>query len=293
MLYDQISSNKRRSIILVALYFVLIVSLGFVFGKIFATPLTGMIFAFAFCIIMSLFSFFAGDSMLLAISGARQVTKQENPYLVHTVEGLAIAAGLPTPKVFMIDDTAINAFATGRDPQHASITVTRGTAEKLDRAELEGVIGHEMSHIKNFDIRLMMLVAVLVGAVAILSDFMIRSFLWGRKRNDRENSSAVFIIIGLALAVLAPIIAQLIKFTISRRREFLADADGALLTRNPQGLADALKKIGKDKEVLEAANAATAPLYISNPLKNSADFISKLFSTHPPLAERIKALEAM
>jgi heat shock protein HtpX len=218
--------------------------------------------------------------------------------LINTVEGLAIAAGLAKPpKVYVIEDSALNAFATGRDPEHSSITVTTGLLEKLTKLELEGVIAHEMSHIKNFDIRVMMLAAVMVGLTVLLSDFLLRSFLWGRGGRSRENNqmTAVFIIVGLALAILAPLVGEAIKLAISRKREYLADASGALLTRYPKGLADALKKIKGDPDPLvDHANKATAHLFISTPFRKSKkSFMKKLFSTHPPIDQRIKKLENM
>jgi heat shock protein HtpX len=239
--------------------------------------------------------YFQGDSIILATTGAREVTKKEYPYLFHTVEGLAIAAGIPTPKAYVIEDTALNAFATGRDPKHASITVTTGLLNKMNRQELEGVIAHEMSHIKNFDIRMMMLTAVFVGITILLSDFLLRSFLWGGNR-DRDNNqlTLILIIIGIILAILAPLIGEMIKLAVSRRREYLADADGALLTRNPEGLASALEKIKQDPDPLvDKANKATAHLFISTPFRKSKGFVTGLFATHPPLDDRIKILRSM
>jgi heat shock protein HtpX len=227
------------------------------------------------------------------------VTKDEYPYLYNVVEGLAIAAGVPTPRCYVIDDTAPNAFATGRNPEHAVICVTTGILEKLNRVELEGVIAHEMSHIKNYDVRLQTVVVVMAGVVALLSDWMLRSFLWGggrrRSRDSRSGggAGAVLVIVGLALAILSPLIATIIQLAVSRKREFLADASGAMLTRYPPGLASALRKISADTEPLEAANKATAHLYIVNPLKDIKGAVNKLFSTHPPIEERIAALEKM
>jgi len=217
--------------------------------------------------------------------------------LYNVVEGLSIAAGVPAPKCYVIDDTAPNAFATGRNPKNSVICVTTGLLQKMNRAELEGVIAHEMSHIKNYDIRLQTLAVVMVGVVALLSDWIMRSFWWGggRRRGGRDKSGAgaIFVVVGLLLAVLGPIISQLIRLAISRKREFLADASGAMLTRYPPGLASALRKISTDTEPLEAANKATAHLYIVNPLKDIKGAVNKLFSTHPPIEERISALEKM
>jgi heat shock protein HtpX len=210
------------------------------------------------------------------------------------VEALALGLGIPVPKIYVIDDSAPNAFATGRDPQHASIAVTRGLLDKLDRTELEGVIAHELSHVGNRDIRVMVLVTVLVGTVALLADWMWRSMFWGRGRDrERGGGNAIFAVIAIALALLTPIIATLIQLAVSRQREYLADASGALLTRYPPGLASALRKIAADKEALEVANKATASLYIANPLKDAPAFFDHLFDTHPPIQERIKRLEAM
>jgi heat shock protein HtpX len=249
---------------------------------------------------MAAAGYYSSDKVVLAISRARPVTKDEYPYLYNVVEGLAIAAGVPTPRCYVIDDTAPNAFATGRNPQNAVICVTTGILEKLNRVELEGVIAHEMSHIKNFDIRLQTLVVVMAGVVALLSDWILRSFFWGggRRRGGRAGrggggAGAILIVVGLVLAALSPFIATIIQLAISRKREFLADASGAMLTRYPPGLASALRKISADPEPLEAANKATAHLYIVNPLKNVRGAVNRLFSTHPPIEERIAALEKM
>lgn len=250
-----------------------------------------------FSIIYSLIAYYSGDQMILSMSGARPVTKKEYPYLYNTLEGLSIAANIPMPKAYVIDDSALNAFATGRDPKHASITVTTGLLKTMNRQELEGVVAHEMSHIKNFDIRMMMLTAVLVGVITLLSDFLLRMFLWGGKGNsDRKGGGIViiFIVLGLVLAILSPIIGQLVKLAISRKREYMADANGALLTRYPPGLASALKKIAKDPDPLvDRANKATANLFISVPFRKDSGFLVNMFSTHPPIQERIKRLEAM
>ncbi len=237
--------------------------------------------------------------MILSMSHAREATKPEFTHLINTVEGLSIAAGLPKmPKVYVIDDSALNAFATGRDPKHAAVTVTTGLLHKMNKLELEGVLAHEMSHIKNYDIRVMMLAAVMVGLTVLLSDFLLRSFLWGGKGERREQNqlSVILIITGIALAVLSPFIGEMIKLAISRKREYLADASGALLTRYPKGLADALRKIKGDPDPLvDHANKATAHLFISMPFRHDrkTSFMQNLFATHPPLEERIKKLEGM
>lgn len=244
-------------------------------------------------------SYYSSSSMVLGISQAREVKHDENPDLYNVVENLCIGSGMPVPKIYIINDTAPNAFATGRDPQHATIAVTSGLLQKLDKLELEGVIAHELSHIKNYDIRLMTLVVVLVGLVALLADFMLRFTFFGSGRRPSNRGrgeglgGALILIIALVAAILAPIAAQLIKLAISRGREYLADSSGALLTRYPEGLARALEKISADKEPLEVANKATEHLYITNPLKGHKSWANNLFSTHPPIDERIRRLRAM
>jgi heat shock protein HtpX len=233
------------------------------------------------------------------MSGAKEAQKPEHAYLINTVEGLSIAAGIPMPKVYVIEDTALNAFATGRDPKNSYVAVTSGLLKKLNRQELEGVLAHEISHIKNYDIRVMMLAAVMVGVTVLLSDFLLRSFLWGGKDRDRENNQAtlVLILIGFVLAILSPLIGEMMKLAISRKREFLADASAALITRHPKGLADALRKIKEDPDPLvDHANKATAHLYISTPFRKEGkkgSWLQSLFSTHPDINERIKKLEEM
>lgn len=297
-LYEHISSNKRKSILLIIIFFIIIGFLGYAFGLYFGDIFVGLAFAIILSIIMTLISFYSGDKMILRMSHAVPADRKKYPHLVNTVEGLAIAAGIPTPSIYVIEDSAINAFATGRDVKHASVTATTGAIQRLKRDELEGVIAHELAHIRNYDIRMMMLVVVLVGVIALLSDLFLRSIFYGRgKRSSGKGGGiigVIIILIGLVLAILAPLIAQLIKFSVSRKREFLADADGALLIRNPQGLANALKKIRDDKEPLvEAANKATAHLFIENPLRTFRGRINNLFSTHPDINERIKRLESL
>ena len=248
---------------------------------------------------IALISYYFSDSVVLSVSQAHEVKEDENPDLYHIVENLCIGDGLPMPKVYIIDDTAPNAFATGRDPKHASVVVTKGLLQKLDRLELEGVIGHELSHVKNYDIRLMAVVAVLVGLVALMADWFFR-FTWygaGMRRSNRDRGQGgigvILLIIGVIMMIVAPIAAQFINLAISRKREYLADADGALLTRYPEGLARALEKISADTEPLEVANKATAHLYIVNPLKDHSSWLNRLFDTHPPIEKRIAALRAM
>jgi heat shock protein HtpX len=295
-MYEQIASNKRKSFLLSMFFLVFIVVLAWVFSQLAGMGEEGLIAAVIIAAGLSFLSYYTSDKVVLAISHARPVTKEEFPYLYNVVEGLAIAAGVPAPRCYVIEDTAPNAFATGRNPQNSVICVTTGLLEKLNRVELEGVIAHEMSHIKNYDIRLMTITVVMVGIVALLSDWIFRSFWWGGRRRggrDKSGAGAIFLVIGLVLAALSPIISQLIRLAISRKREFLADASGAMLTRYPAGLASALRKIADDTEPFEAANKATAHLYIVNPLKDIGGAVNKLFSTHPPVEERIAALEKM
>ncbi len=295
-MYEQIASNKRRSILLILFFIVLIFGLTWAFEEVTGFGKAGLVVAVIVASVSGLAGYYASDKIVLGISRAKPATKEEYPYLYNVVEGLAIAAGVPAPKCYVIEDTAPNAFASGRDPEHSVICVTTGLLQKLNRAELEGVVAHEMSHIRYYDIRLGTLAVVMVGVVALLSDWILRSFFWtgGRRRSrDKGNAGAILLVIGLVLAVLAPLASQLIRLAISRKREFLADAGSAELTRYPEGLASALKKISADTEPLEAANKATAHLYIVNPLKNIQGKVNNLFSTHPPTEDRIKALEAM
>src|SRR3989338_7978850 len=296
IMFNEVKNNKIKSFFLMFVFILVIGVLGAIIGIFYGNLHFGLIIAVIFSLIYSMIGFYSGGSMILKMSGAKPVTKKEYPYLYHTIEGLAISAGIPAPKAYVIEDSALNAFATGRDPKNASITVTSGLLKKLNRQELEGVIAHEMSHIKNYDIRFMMLTAVLVGLITLLSDFMLRSFIFGHGNRDRERGKgAVFlIVIALVLAILTPIIGKIIKFSISRKREFLADANGAILTRYPPGLAEALRKISEDPDPLvDKANKATAHLFISTPFRKKHGFISGLFLTHPPIEERIKRLEQM
>jgi heat shock protein HtpX len=299
-LYEQISSNKRRSFLLIVFFLALIFALAWLFEQMMGWGTEGLVLAAIIAVAMTIGSYYASDKIVLTMSKARPVKKEEYPHLYNVVEGLAIAAGVPRPRCYVIDDSAPNAFATGRNPQNSVIVVTTGLLDKLNRVELEGVVAHEMSHIKNYDVRLQTLTVVMVGVVALLSDWMRRSFWWGggrRRSSDRSKGggggAALIMALALVMAILSPLIAQLIRLAISRKREFLADASGAMLTRYPPGLASALRKISADKEPLEAANKATAHLYIVNPLLEHGGRINKLFSTHPPIEERIAALEKM
>ncbi len=247
---------------------------------------------------MSLGSYYFSDQIVLGISGARPADKKKDFMFYTVAENMSLASGLPMPKLYVIDDTALNAFATGRDPKHAAVCATTGLLAKLTRTELEGVVGHEMSHVANYDTRLMSIVTILVGLVTLLGDWLLRSTFWGRRSRDSEdkNNGGLFLVLGLLFAILSPIIAQIIQLAISRRREFLADATSVKLTRQPSGLISALKKLGADREPLEAANKATAHLYIVNPFKGkngNLDWLTGLFNTHPSLSDRIKTLESM
>jgi heat shock protein HtpX len=296
-MYEQIASNKRKSFFLILFFLCLIFALAWFFGELTDMGPYGLVLAGVIAIAMTFGSYYSSDKIVLAISRAKPVEKKDYPYLYNVVEGLAIAAGLPKPRCYIIDDTAPNAFASGRNPKNSVIVVTKGLLQKLNRVELEGVIAHEMSHIKNYDVLVQTLAVVMVGVVALLSDWILRTFLWGGRRRKSSsgggNAAAIIIVVGLVLAVLSPLISQLIRLAVSRKREFLADADGALLTRYPPGLASALRKLAADREPLEAANKATAHLYIVNPLKDIKGAVNKLFSTHPPVEERVAALEKM
>lgn len=293
-MYEQIGSNIWRTRGLVLFFILLIVGLGYVFGLYTGYPEILPI-AVIFAVVSAIGSYYYSDRIVLAMSHARPATKEEHAHLVNSVEGLAIAAGLPPPRIFVIDDSAPNAFATGRDPQRAVICVTTGLMEKLNRVELEGVIAHEMAHIKGYDIRLMTIVAILAGTVVLISDWLLRSMWWGggRRRGSRSGANPVIILIALAAAILAPLIASLVRLAISRSREYLADAQGSMLSRYPAGLASALEKIAADSEPLEAANKATAHMYIVNPLKDFGGTVNNLFSTHPPIEDRVRRLRAM
>ncbi|MCL4079222.1 zinc metalloprotease HtpX [Coriobacteriia bacterium Es71-Z0120] len=296
-MYDQIAANKRRTALLIVVFFALVLAIGYVFGRAFDIGYGGVLIAFVVAVAMTWGSYWYSDRIVLALSRARPVDRDTEPYLVNAIEGLSIAAGLPVPRAYVIDDPAPNAFATGRDPEHAAVAVTTGLMQKLDRLELEGVIAHELAHIKNRDTLIQTLAAVLAGTVVIASDWMLRSLWWrGGRRRDSEGAGqlqALFALVGIALAILAPIFATLIQMAISRQREYLADANGALLTRYPAGLASALRKIAQDPNKLSVANKATEPLYIYNPLKDYGGGLNALFNTHPPVEERIRRLEAM
>jgi heat shock protein HtpX len=300
--YREIGRNRFRSWLLVAIVIVVLGVLGGAVGYTTGLGATGIIVALAVAIAMALGSWFAGDALVMATSGAREIDLKQSPperyqQLVNIVEEMRLAGGLPRPRVWIIDDSAPNAFATGRDPEHASVAVTTGLLDKLDREQLQGVIGHEMSHIGNLDIRFTLLVGVLVGAIALLADWFLRFTFWGGGRRSGSNreggggAAALIFALAMILALVAPIIGRIIQAAVSRSRESLADSTAVELTRNPLGLARALRTISDDQEVLEVANRATQHLYIVNPIKSFEQRAKSLWDTHPPLGERIAALE--
>lgn len=294
-IYKQISANKRKTYLIMAVFIAFIAFVSYVFGEANGYGLSYAGMALIISGILSFGSYYWSDKIILTLSGARPADKQRDFNFFTVAENMAIAGGIPKPKLYVIEDTAPNAFATGRDPEHAVVVATTGILQKLERAELEGVIAHEMSHIKNYDIRLMGIVAILVGSIALLADIFMRSMWLGGKRKNNRSGGGIIVLVGIALAIVSPIIAMLIQLAISRKREYLADASGALLTRNPNALASALEKISQDKEVLEAANNATAHLYITNPFKNKEfkSWFASFFNTHPPIEERVKILRGM
>lgn len=298
-LYTHADSNTRKTWLLIAGFFIFIMIVGYVFSYAMNDQAI-LFFAVGLSIFMSFFSYWYSDKIVLAMSSAKEVKFEDNKELYRLVENLCITAGLPVPKIYIIVDTAPNAFATGRDPEHAVIAFTTGILQKLERSELEGVVAHELSHVGNRDILIATIVTVLVGVVVLLADWFRRWTFWGggRKRDDSKDGgiAAAIMIAAIILSILAPIFAYMMQFAVSRKREFLADADGALLTRYPEGLARALEKISADQEPLEAANRATAHLYIVTPFKEGQKkrgFFSKAFMTHPPVEERIAALRDM
>ncbi len=298
--YSQISRNKKMTYFLFLAFFILIGFLAYVFSSILEFVFgIGFIFIFSIfgflTIVFAVVAYYSSDKIVVAASGAKEATVEQFKQLHNIVEELCLASGLPKPKIFFINDSAINAFATGRDPQHAVVCVTIGCLSRLNREQLQGVLAHELTHIKNYDVRTMTVATVLVGIAVMLSDFLLRMFLFGSFRSGNSKNSGgieiALIVLALVLAILTPIIAKLISLSISRKREFSADAGAAEITRNPEGLASALELISKDTEVLEAANKATAHLYIADPLKNTKGlWLKSLFNTHPPIKERISVL---
>ena len=298
---DRIALNRRNSLLLIAGFLGFVTVFGYVIGYAWlgdpTRALFGLVLAFAVGTVSGLATYYGGDRMVLAASRAKEITHDDAPVLFNVVEEMAIASGSPMPKVYVIEDSAPNAFATGRDPEHASVAVTSGLLEKLNRDELQGVVAHEMAHVGNYDIRYAMLVGILVGTTVLISDFFLRGLWWrggrGRQREGGDPIQLIMIVVAIVLAVLAPLFARLLQLSISRQREYLADATAIQLTRNPKGLADALQKISGDQEVLEVANRATAHLYIANPIKKFEKRAKGLFSTHPPIEERIQILRSL
>ncbi len=298
-IYSSISQNKFKTWLIMLLFVIFIVTVIYIFGKASGYGLSFVGFGLIFAGLVSLGSYYYSDKLVLAISGAKKLKKEDSPNLFKIIENLSIGDGLPMPQIYMTNDASPNAFATGRDPKHAVVCVTTGLLEKLNKTEVEGVLAHELSHIKNYDTRLMAVVAILVGFIAIAADFFMRSLWFGGMRdNDRQgsgNSQFIFLAIGIAFAILSPLVATLIQLAVSRKREFLADASGALLTRYPEGLASALEKLAADKTPMKHASNATAHLYIENPFndKKKTTWFAGLFNTHPPIEERIRILRSM
>ena len=301
--YAQQSANRRNSVILALAVVVLLGILGFAIGYALTGDPVGAvgttIVALVVGFLMSIASYFAGDKLVLAASGAKPVDETTAPQLMNVVREMTIAANVPMPRVYLIDDTAPNAFATGRDPKHASVAITTGLLQKLDREELQGVIGHELAHVRNLDIRFTLLVGVMVGSIALLADFFLRFTFWGGGRRSRDRDSgggglqAVLFVVAIVLAVVAPIAARLVQLAVSRQREYLADASSVELTRNPAGLERALAKIATDREVLEVANRATQHLYFTNPIKKFEERSNSMFATHPAIVDRINRLREL
>lgn len=294
--YQLVASNKRKSVAVVVGFTLFIAASAYVFSRAMDMGLSGIGFALIFSGVMSFFSYYYSDKLILTLSGAKPASRDEFFDFYTITENIASSQRLPIPTLYVIKDTATNAFATGRNPDHAVVCATTGLLSKLNRSEIEGVVAHELAHIKNYDMLLMSLVTIMVGFVALMADFFLRFSLLGGSKRDRsdDRAQAIFLAIGLVLALLSPLIAQLIQLAISRRREFFADASAVAMTKNPQGLINALQKIALDRDPLETANKATAHLYFNNPLKNHHDSIgwfANLFNTHPPVSERIKALQ--
>jgi heat shock protein HtpX len=301
--YAQKTANRRNSFVLALVVVFILAALGFSIGYALTGDPAGAagttIIAVVVGFLASIGSYFAGDKLVLAASGAKPVDETSAPQVMNVVREMTIAANVPMPKVYLIDDTAPNAFATGRDPEHASIAITTGLLEKLDREELQGVIGHELSHVRNLDIRFSLLVGVMVGSIALLADFFLRFTFWGGGRRSRDRDSgggglqAILFVVAIVLAIVAPIAARLVQLAVSRQREYLADASSVELTRNPSGLERALAKIATDKDVLEVANRATQHLYFTNPIKKFEERSNSMFATHPAIVDRINRLREL
>jgi heat shock protein HtpX len=293
-LYTHQSANIRKTWALFSGFFIFVIGVGWIFSRIYGDP-SILLIAVLFSTAMSVISYWRSDKIVLAMHRAREIDMKNNPELYRIVENLSITAGLPMPKIYVVPEAAPNAFATGRDPERAVVAVTEGLLEKLDRSELEGVLAHELSHVGNRDTLVATMVVVLVGFISLLADMFMRSMMFGGRRDNRESGGSVLFLIGLVLAILAPISATLIQLAISRKREFLADASGALLTRYPEGLANALEKISVDNTPMRTANNTTAHLWLEDPyrINKKIGFMHKLFMTHPPVGERIQALRGL
>ncbi|MFI5142559.1 MAG: M48 family metallopeptidase [Thermoanaerobaculales bacterium] len=300
-MWEMVRANQRHAATLVVVMAALLLAVGYAVGEAVApgAGTGGLFIAFIVWVVMSLVSYYSGDQIFLTLAGAHKISKQDNPVLYDVVEEMCIAAGLAKmPAIYVIDDAAPNAFATGRDAEHASVAVTAGLLETLSRDELQGVIAHELGHVKNRDVLYMMMVGVMMGAIVLLADVGARVMFYGggrRRTSSRDGGGAqlIIVVVALVLMILAPLIAQLIYFAVSRRREYLADACSALYTRYPEGLANALEKISRSTVALHSASRATAPLYIVNPLGASAKGLADITSTHPPTSERIRILRSM
>jgi heat shock protein HtpX len=304
--HELIAQNKRNTWLLIVCFTIFFVGLGLLIGYVWGGSLPFAIGVAVLAAIISFFltlaSYYGGGDMMLSVSHAQEIQKADDPQLFNVVEELSIAGGIPMPRVYVINEPAMNAFATGRDPNHAAVAITAGLRQKLTRDELQGVIGHELSHVRHYDILFATLVAVMVGSLVMLCDIFLRSMWWGGGRGrsrDRDDSKGggglqvILLVVALVLAIIAPILAKIIEMAISRQREYLADDGSVELTRNPRGLADALAKLSSDEEPLQVANRATAPLYIVHPIKKFEDRSESIFDTHPPTSERIKRLLAM
>lgn len=288
-MYSEIASNKRKTWLIIALFVAIIGALGWIVSNLYNSP-SFLFLALIVGGVYAIIQYFAAAKLALAMNGAKEVTKKDEPRLYRTVENLAITNGMPTPKVYVIEDRALNAFATGRDPKHAVVAATRGLLDAMNDSELEGVMAHELGHVKNFDIRVMMIVFGLVSAIGLIADIIMHMFWWGGN-NDNRNPNPLFIALGILAAILAPLAAVLVQMAVSRRREYLADSTGALTTRYPEGLASALEKIRAHGSATKRQNTATAHLFFANPLRGKS--LAKLFSTHPPIEDRIARLRKM
>ncbi len=296
-IYSQIAANKLKTYLIIGIFIALMTGFFFLIGQYFRDPQTFFVIGFILALVMSIGSYFYSDKIVLATTGAKPATQKEYFDFYTVAENLSSADGLPMPKLYVIQDQALNAFATGRNPKHAVVVATSSLLERLDRSELEGVIAHELSHVKNYDILVSTIVGVLVGTVALIADWIMRSLMWGgySRDDERENRNPYMMILLVVVLIITPIVATIIQLAVSRRREFLADASGALLTRYPEGLARALEKIAVDPHQLHTASTSTAHLFIENPFKKGkkSNFIANLFSTHPPVEERIRILRSM